>query len=251
MGRAVAPNRFARLAAAGVHLFTALGAVCGLFAALSAFEGAWERMFAWLGLALLIDGIDGSFARLTRVEERLPRFSGERLDLVVDYITYVFVPALALVRAGHLDGVPGLVLAAAILLSSLFHFSDMASKGEDYSFIGFPAVWNIVAFYVFALDVPQWATYAIVTLCVALTFVPMRWVHPLRVVRLRVPTLAVTLAWTVAAVAAVVHGFPASLWSQLVLLGAAGYLIGLAVQRSLRTLARANAIGTRKPRRPS
>ena len=85
-------------------------------------------------------------------------------------------------------GLPGgharLVLAAAILLSSLFHFSDLASKGDDYSFIGFPAVWNLVAFYLFALQRPQWATYAIVGACIALTFVPMRWVHPLRVVRL-------------------------------------------------------------------
>ena len=192
----MAVNRLARLAAAGVHVFTGLGAVCGLFAALAAFDGAWERMFAWLGLALVIDGIDGSFARLTRVEERLPRFSGERLDLVVDYVTYVFVPALALVRAGYIDGPAGLALAAAILLSSLFHFSDLASKADDYSFVGFPAIWNIVAFYVFAFAMPQWAAYALIGACVVLTFVPMRWVHPLRVTRLRWLTLAVTLGWT-------------------------------------------------------
>ena len=94
------PLRLSDIAAASVHLFTALGAVCGLFAALAAFDGAWERMFIWLGVALVIDGIDGTFARMAHVEERLPRFSGERLDLVVDYVTYVFVPALALLRAG-------------------------------------------------------------------------------------------------------------------------------------------------------
>lgn len=223
----------AGIAAAGVHLFTALGAVCGLFAALAAFDGAWERMFAWLGAALIIDGIDGSFARLTRVDERLPRFSGERLDLVVDYVTYVFVPALALVRAGFLDGTVGLALAAAILLSSLFHFSDLASKGDDYSFIGFPAVWNLVAFYPFALGLPPWLTWVIVTICVVLTFLPMHWVHPFRVVRLRLVTLAVTLAWAVAAIAAVLHGFPASRWSQAVLLVAAAYIVALTGLRSL------------------
>jgi phosphatidylcholine synthase len=234
----VAGNRIAGLAAAGVHLFTALGAVCGLLAALAAFDGAWERMFAWLGVALIIDGIDGIFARLTKVDERLPRFSGERLDLVVDYVTYVFVPALALVRAGFLEGAVGLVFAASILLSSLYHFADLASKGDDYSFIGFPAVWNLVAFYLFAFAAPQWATYAIVGACIVLTFVPMRWVHPLRVVRLRLPTLAVTLLWAVAAVAAVRRGFPASGWSELVLAGAAAYLIALALNRSLKRDAR-------------
>ncbi len=193
-------------------------------------------MFAWLGVALFIDGIDGSFARLTKVEERLPRFSGERLDLVVDYVTYVFVPALALVHAGLLNGPLGLGLAGAILLSSLFHFADLASKGDDYSFIGFPAVWNLVAFYLFALSLPHWAAYAVVGTCVALTFVPMRWVHPLRVVRLRLLTLAVTIGWTVAAVATVWQGFPARGLSLIMLVGAAVYLVALALDRSLRHL---------------
>jgi phosphatidylcholine synthase len=230
----VLPLRLSDLAAAGVHLFTALGAVCGLLAALAAFEGAWERMFAWLGLALIIDGIDGTFARLAHVEERLPRFSGERLDLVVDYVTYVFVPALALLRGGFLSGIGGVIVAALILLSSLYHFSDLASKGEDYSFVGFPAVWNIVAFYVFALTPPAWLTYTLLLACVVFTFVPMHWVHPMRVKRQRALTLAVTAAWAIAAIAAVWHGFPPPLWSQLVLVAAALYVAGLTLERSLR-----------------
>lgn len=228
------PLRWKDLAAASVHLFTALGAVCGLLAALAAFDGAWERMFAWLGLALIIDGIDGTFARMAHVEERLPRFSGERLDLVVDYVTYVFVPALALLRAGYLTGTAGLVIAALILLSSLYHFSDLASKGEDYSFIGFPAVWNIVAFYVFALAPPAWLTYAVLVACVVLTFVPMHWVHPMRVKRLQGITLGITVAWSIAAVAAVWHGFPPALWTQIILVIAAFYVCGLTLERSLR-----------------
>jgi phosphatidylcholine synthase len=228
------PLRWKDLAAAGVHLFTALGAVCGLLAALAAFDGAWERMFAWLGLALIIDGIDGTFARMAHVEERLPRFSGERLDLVVDYVTYVFVPALALLRAGYLTGTAGLVIAALILLSSLYHFSDLASKGEDYSFVGFPAVWNVVAFYVFALAPPAWLTYAVLIAGVVLTFVPMHWVHPARVKRLQGITLGITVAWSVAAVAAVWHGFPPSLWTQVILIIAAIYVCGLTLERSLR-----------------
>ncbi len=231
-----------RLAAGAVHLFTALGAVCGLLAALAALDGAWERMFAWLGVALIIDGIDGTFARMARVDERLPRFSGERLDLVVDYVTYVFVPALALVRAGYLDGAVGLTLAAGILLSSLYHFSDLASKSDDYSFVGFPAVWNLVAFYIFALDLPHWAAFLVCAACVALTFVPMQWAHPMRVVRLRPLTIAVTIAWAIAAIAAVRGGFPAHFWAQVVLDFAALYLVGQAVWRSLEALARTRRI---------
>jgi phosphatidylcholine synthase len=230
----VARKRFVRLAAAGVHLFTALGAVCGLLAALAVFEGAWELMFGWLGLALIIDGIDGTFARLAQVEERLPRFSGERLDLVVDYVTYVFVPALALVRAGFLDGEIAPFLAAAILLSSLYHFADLASKGDDYSFIGFPAVWNLVAFYLFAFAAPAWIACAVVVLCVVLTFVPMHWVHPLRVVRLRIVTLAITVAWAVAAIIAAWSGFPAGPWVKAVLGLSAAYVVALTFVRYAR-----------------
>lgn len=225
--------RISGVAAASVHLFTALGAVCGLLAALAMFDGAWERMFAWLGLALVIDGIDGTFARLAQVEERLPRFSGERLDLVVDYVTYVFVPALALMRGGFLDGPAGLIVAALILLSSLYHFSDLASKGDDYNFVGFPAVWNIVALYVFALAPPPWLVYALLVAGIVLTFVPMQWVHPMRVKRLQLVTLAITLAWSIAAIATVLHGFPAPLWAQIVLIVGAVYVAGLTVERTL------------------
>src|SRR5258708_14958079 len=144
--------------AALVHLFTALGAVCGLLATRAVFAGAWEQAFVWLGLALIVDGIDGTFARMADVSTKLPRFSGDRLDMVVDYVTYVFVPALALSQAGYLGGEAlGVMLASLILLSSLFHFSDTESKSDDHCFVGFPAIWNIVAFYVFAFHMPVWA----------------------------------------------------------------------------------------------
>jgi phosphatidylcholine synthase len=228
------PLRLSDLAAASVHLFTALGAVCGLFAALAAFDGAWERMFVWLGVALVIDAVDGTFARMVRVDQRLPRFSGERLDLVVDYITYVFVPALAMLRGGFLTGTSGLIVAALILISSLYHFSDLASKGEDYTFIGFPAIWNVVALYLFVLTPPAWFNYLALLICIAFTFVPIHWVHPVRVERLRVITLAITAAWSIAAVVAVLSGFPSPLWTQIVLIVAALYFLAMTVDLSVR-----------------
>jgi phosphatidylcholine synthase len=172
----------ARWRAGAVHLFTALGVVCALLATEAVLAERWELAFTWLGVALIIDGVDGWFARRYDVMGTLPRFSGERLDLVVDYVTYVFVPVLALLQAELLAEVPGRVLAALVLVSSLFHFCDTESKAEDNSFVGFPAIWNIVAFYAFALGLGPWATSALVLLCVVLTFVPMHWVHPLRVV---------------------------------------------------------------------
>jgi phosphatidylcholine synthase len=218
--------------AALVHIFTALGVVCALMATRAVLAGAWEEAFAWLGLALLIDGIDGTFARLADVTVKLPRFSGERLDLVIDYLTYVFVPVLALLQAGYLQGVAGMVLGSLILMSSLFHFADTESKADDYSFVGFPAVWNIVAFYVFALQMPVWAVAILVSTCVVLTFVPMRWAHPLRTPALGLVTLAVVVLWCVAAAVTVWSGFPAGTPMQAVLLATAAYGAGLALVRS-------------------
>lgn len=229
-GPATRPSgTLARMSAGAVHVFTGLGIICALFATLAVLEKDWQRVFAWLGLALLIDGIDGTFARMGKVEERLPRFSGERLDQVIDYITYVFIPVLALLYAGYLPGAMGLGLAAAILLSSLFHFSDLGNKSEDHCFVGFPAIWNIVAFYLFALALPFWAAALMIVACVLLTFVPMRWVHPMRVVAHWQITAVACVLWALAAGWTIWKGFPANTLAQGILICVGFYGIGLSL----------------------
>ena len=218
-----------RAMAAAVHIFTALGAVCAMFAALAIMNHDAEGLFIWLGLALFIDGIDGWFARRVNVSENLPRFSGERLDLVIDYVTYVFVPVLALFAWHYLDGALGLILGSAILLASLFHFTDVESKSKDYCFVGFPAIWNIFAYYVFVLDPPQWVTASAIIIAVGATFVPMPWIHPLRVVALREVTLAAVAVATIASIVIVTQGFPAPFWTQAVISAVGAYFIILAI----------------------
>lgn len=221
------PKVGAVFAAGLVHAFTASGILCALAATLAVAEGRYAATFGWLALAFLIDGIDGTFARAVQVKKVLPRFSGEQLDLVVDYVTYVFVPVLALLHARYLEGAVGLALAGFILMSSLFHFSDLCSKAPDNCFVGFPAIWNIVAFYVFAFDFSPEVTAVLILGLGLLTFVPMRWVHPMRLVRLRGVTLALTVLWLGVAVAVVWHGFPAALWAKVVLGAIAVYGVGL------------------------
>jgi phosphatidylcholine synthase len=220
------------LPAAAVHCFTALGAICALLAFRAALVGEWEELFVWLAVALCIDGIDGTLARMTKITAVLPRFSGERLDLIIDYLTYVFVPALAMLQAGYLEGRLGLVLASLILLSSLFHFSDTQSKTSDNCFIGFPALWNVVAFYVFALDLPPWLAVTLVSAGIVLTFVPWKWAHPLRTPLLRPVTLVVMLVAGCAAVLTLRHGFPASGAPKAILILAAAYMLALVLFRS-------------------
>ena len=216
-------------AAAAVHAFTASGIVCALLATLAVQDAAWVQAFAWLGLALVIDAIDGTFARMVDVGRRLPRFSGERLDQLVDYVTYVFVPALALLKAGILSGPWGAALAALILMTSLYHFADTGNKTEDHCFVGFPAIWNIVAFYLFAFPLPAWGAALVVLVCGGLTFVPMRWLHPMRVERRMALNIAASVLWLVAAGATLWTGFPAPLWAGAILLAVGIYAVALTV----------------------
>ena len=223
----------ARLGAASVHLLTATGAVLALFALRAANVGDWQMMFVWLGIALAVDAVDGPLARLVGVKLVLPRFSGERLDLIVDYLTYVVVPAFALTEATLLPDGARLPAAIAILLSSLFHVVDLNSKTEEGYFVGFPAIWNIVLLYLFVLEPAPFASLAIVIFFVALTFVPILAVHPFRVERLRLLTCLVTLVWTGAAAMAVANPFPSPLWVQALLLLSAAYFTGVGFYRWL------------------
>lgn len=223
-----------RVPASLVHVLTASGAALALMALLAAADGNWQEMFIWLGLALIVDGIDGPLARAAQVEQVMPRFSGVRLDLIIDYLTYVAVPAFALCRAELLPEAFRLPAAIAILLSSLFHVADRESKTEDGYFVGFPAIWNIVCLYLFAFMPRPAVALGVIVVLVAATFVPIHYVHPLRVVRLRFATLIVTLLWTAGAVGAVLNPFPSPLWVELLLGSTALYFIFIGATRSHR-----------------
>jgi phosphatidylcholine synthase len=219
-----------KIKAASVHLLTALGAICGLLALLAAISRQFELAFWWLGLAFFIDGIDGFFARRFEVKTVLPHVSGETIDLCVDYVTYVFVPTLMLLLSGILSGFWGMTLAAIILVTSLYHFSDDNSKSADNCFVGFPAIWNIVAFYLFALPQMASVTSAVILLCAVLTFVRWKWVHPMRVVRLRAVTLAITVLWSAAAAWVIWEGFPAGSIAAIILLSVAVYGVAVSLR---------------------
>ncbi len=225
-----------RIAAASVHVLTASGAVFALLALQAVAAGDTRTMFVWLGVTLVIDAADGPLARLVNVKEVLPRFSGERLDLIVDYLTYVVVPALALIETDLLPEAFRLPAAAAILLSSLYHVSDVESKTEEGYFVGFPAIWNIVLLYLFALSPPPYVSLAIIAGLVALTFIPILCIHPFRVARLRPLTCVVTALWIAAATIAVTRPFPSPLWIQTLLLATAAYFAVIGAARSLARL---------------
>lgn len=206
---------------------TASGAALGLLALLLAIDGAWEAMFVCLGVAALVDGIDGPLARRFKVGEFASRWSGDTLDLVVDFITYVFVPAYAIGASGLLPDLLALPAACAIVISGALYFADRNMKTADNYFLGFPGVWNVVAFYVFALQPNEWITLLAIVAFVGLTFAPVKFVHPLRVRNVRPLTLGMLAAWGVFAFAALVQNLEPDLWVRVGLLVTAIYFFGI------------------------
>ncbi len=210
-----------------IHVLTALGAGVAFIALHAAVSQQWTLMFWVLGLALVIDGIDGPLARKFKVVERQPRWSGEVLDLVVDFTTYVFVPAYAI--ASLVPGSWGLALGAVIATTGALYFADGNMKTAENHFQGFPAVWNLIAFYLLLLRPAPVVSAAVVVVFVALQFVPMRFVHPLRVTFLRPLTIAFLGIWAVLAAMALYYDLQPEFWVKASLCAVALYflLIGL------------------------
>ena len=196
-----------RSIAFGIHIFTALGGAIALLALLEAVREHWALMFGWLGVALLIDGIDGPIARKFDVQRVLPNWSGDTLDLVVDFVTYVFVPAYAITASGLLIPMATPLLGAAIVVSGALYFADKRMKGDDNHFRGFPALWNAAAFYLFLLKPPAAVGSILLACLVVLTFVPFKVMHPLRTTRFRTFNLAAIMLWAALAIIIVAMNF--------------------------------------------
>jgi len=195
-----------------IHVLTAAGAAVALFALLAATHGDWPLMFLWLGVALVIDAIDGPLARAVKITEVLPNWSGDTLDLVVDYTTYVFVPAYAIAASHLMPDTLALPSAAAIAITGTLYFANRQMKTSDNFFRGFPAVWNLVAFYLLLLRPSAAIAAGMIALLAVLTFVPIRFVHPFRVRRLRTVTVALLTLWAALALAAVKQGLAPEPW---------------------------------------
>ena len=210
-----------------VHVLTASGAALAFLALLAAVGGAWELMFLSLGLALIVDGVDGTIARSLKAAELLPRWSGEVLDLVVDFVTYVFVPAYAIAASGLLPPVLAAGAGMLIVMTGAIYFADRRMKTEDNYFRGFPTLWNVVAFYLFVLKPPSWATALVVALLALLTFVPFKFLHPFRVARLRMVSMAAVVLWSALAAIALARGLAPGPWVTGALAALAAYFLAV------------------------
>jgi len=179
-----------------VHLFTAIGAVCAMLAMLAAVEEQWGVMYIWLVVAFIVDGIDGPLARRYDVKTHARQIDGVLMDLIIDYLTYVFIPAYALFKSGLLPGWTGWIAIIVITYASVIYFADSRMKTKDNSFAGFPGCWNMLVIVIFALKPDFWITlFLVVALAVAM-FTSLKFIHPVRTERWRAISLPVAVAWT-------------------------------------------------------
>jgi phosphatidylcholine synthase len=180
-----------------VHLYTASGALIA-FLTLSLIEQArFQEAFCLMFLAVVIDATDGTLARLARVKEWVPWFDGDRLEDIVDYLNYVFVPAIFLIRAELLPQNGAAWIAAAPVLASAYGFCQKEAKTSDHFFLGFPSYWNIVAFYLYVLQTSRWINAFYILIFSLLVFVPIKYLYPSRSPVLRNPTVGLGILWAI------------------------------------------------------
>lgn len=179
-----------------VHAYTALGFVAGFLALRATVNGQARSAFGWLAVAVLIDATDGTLARAARVKQLAPWFDGSKLDDLVDYVTFVFVPAVFVYHFQLMPASTSLLFAGLMLMASGYGFCQAEAKTADFFFTGFPSYWNIVVFYLYAAHTPAWLNAGVVGLCVVLVFVPIRYVYPSRTVPLRRLSNGLGMVWT-------------------------------------------------------
>ena len=214
-----------------IHILTASGAALAFLALVAATNGAWSHMFFWLGIALFVDAIDGPIARRTGIAQKLPRWSGETLDLVVDFVTYVFVPAYAIAASGLMPDIIALFAGMLIVVTSALYFADRRMKTEDNYFQGFPAIWNVIAFYLILLMPSVWVTTLFIIVLAVVTFLPFPFIHPVRVRRFRKLNLSLLVIGCVLAFVAIACNMAPPAWVTGVLCVLGAYMLGGGVLR--------------------
>lgn len=222
------------IAAWSVHAFTLTGVVWATLALIALINDQPKLMWLYLGIALIVDGIDGTLARRANVRLYAPHFDGTILDSVIDYLTWTFIPALFMYRAGLLgEGALGIVLLLLINVTSMFCYANTKMKTDDFYFMGFPAAWNIVALALWLFNPGTVPTAILVILFSILTWAPITFVHPLRVAKFMAVNIVAALAWVIAS-AVLVASYPvANLWMVAIWVASGAWLILLGLVRTV------------------
>ncbi|WP_447555126.1 phosphatidylcholine synthase [Vreelandella sp. EE22] len=215
-----------------MHALTASGVLLGTMALLALIDDNPVACLLWLGAAMLVDGFDGTLARKYEVKTILPHFDGSTLDMVIDYLTWAFIPALFIYYFIELPAGTHLLAMFIILLSSIFCFCNVNMKSQDNYFVGFPAAWNIAGATFYILDLAPFVTLAAIIGLAALTVTRMKFLHPFRVRKFMPLNIAVTLVWCACATSLVLTSPQHADWALWGWGAASVYFAGMCVWRT-------------------
>ena len=227
-------TRLRTFAAWSVHAFTLTGVVWATLALLALSTDQPKLMWLYLGIALIVDGVDGAMARKAEVRKYAPNFDGVILDSVIDYLTWTFIPALFMYKAGLLgEGAIGIILMLIINVTSMFCYANTKMKTDDFYFMGFPAAWNVIALALWLFNPGTVITAILVIVFSILTWAPITFVHPFRVANFMVVNIIAALAWVVSAAVLVVAYPTAELWAVIVWIASGAWLMLLGAVRTV------------------
>ena len=221
------PVDVASAAGFSVHLFTASGGAVAVLALYAAIDRNFAACFAWLGIAFFIDGVDGTLARAARVKVTAAAIDGVVLDLVIDFLTYVLVPIVALWRSDLMPPRASFWIGMVVIFASALYFADSRMKTRDYWFRGFPALWNVLALYLFVLRPPGLVCAALLLAGSAAMFAPVVFVHPMRVRKFRGLNIAASLAFFALSAIAIAARLEVGVWVKFGFLVVAAYFLAL------------------------
>ena len=183
-----------------VHIFTVSGVFLSFLALAEAIDGNLPLMFFYLAIALFVDGVDGSLARRVDVKKYTPNINGEILDNIIDFLNYVFVPSFVIYWLELVPKGLELLIAGLILTVSCYTFANNNIKTSDFYFSGFPALWNVVVLYFYILNTDPFTNLIVILILSILTFIPIKYLHPFRVKKLRKTSLSFLLIWMISTV---------------------------------------------------
>ena len=202
--RALAKNRIRRR---GIfllpNLFTTASLFAGFYAIVQAMNGRFDQSAVAIFVAMVLDGLDGRVARLTKTQSAF----GAEYDSLSDMVSFGAAPALvvyewSLRSMGKLGWIAAFIYVAGAALR-LARFNTMLEVADKRYFQGLPSpsaaalvagfVW-IIDDYAIDPETVRWAAWA-VTLFAGLTMVSNLKYYSFKTINLRrsVPFVAVFL----------------------------------------------------------
>ena len=178
-----------------VHLLTGFGIIAGYFALIAVMNNNQKEAFLWLGLAFLIDSIDGTLARKFNVKKNLPNIDGKMLDSIIDFFNYVIIPSIMIYWFRYVPDQFSVLIPAILIFISIYSYVNLNILTNDNYYNGFPAIWNVIVLYFYIFGTSQNVNLILLTLLIFLKFSPLKCIHPLRVKRFKNLSIIFAIIW--------------------------------------------------------